>query len=75
MGYALATSHCIGCGQIFSYNPVRVPSIRINGSREPICLPCVKLVNPIRVKNGLDPIVPKPDAYEACDEGELGCCG
>ena len=75
MGYALATSHCIGCGNIFSYNPVRVPSIRINGSREPICLACVERVNPIRIKNGLEPIIPHADAYEACDEGELGCCG
>jgi hypothetical protein len=27
MGYAFATSPCIGCGRLFSYNPVRVPSL------------------------------------------------
>lgn len=71
MGYALATSTCYGCGRLFSYNPVRVPSIRINGSREPICGDCISRANPKRVANGLDPIVPHRDAYVACDEGEL----
>lgn len=72
MGYAFATSPCFGCGAVFSYNPVRVPSIRINGSREPVCRACVERVNPMRVKNGLEPIVVLPDAYEPCEEGELG---
>jgi len=71
MGYALATSACIGCKRLFSYNPVRVPSIRINGSREPVCQRCIDVSNPKRIANGLDPIVPHPDAYIACDEGEL----
>jgi hypothetical protein len=72
MGYALCTSECFGCHRIFSYNPMRVPSIRINGNRKPICLECVKRANPIRAENGLPPIVPAPDAYDACDESELG---
>jgi hypothetical protein len=72
MGYALASSTCFGCGRLFSYNPVRVPSVRVNGSREPICADCVALANPRRIANGLDPIVPHPEAYTACEEGELG---
>lgn len=71
MGYALCTSHCVGCHRIFSYNPMRVPSITIHGTREPICQHCVDFVNPIRKKRGLDPIVPFADAYEPCDESEL----
>jgi len=73
MGYALATSSCFGCGQLFSFNPLRVPSITDprTGSKEPVCMTCVTRVNPLRVKNGLPPIVPFPDAYEACDESEL----
>jgi hypothetical protein len=71
MGYALCTSPCIGCGRLFSYNPVRVPSLRVNGSREPICQVCVDRANPVRIAKGLDPIVPHPDAYSACDESEL----
>src|SRR5262245_15847689 len=71
MGYALAYSPCYGCKRPFAYNPMRVPSIPINGVREPICADCVVRVNPLRVKNGLDPIVPLPGAYDACEEGEL----
>lgn len=73
MGYVTAMSPCIGCGRVFSFNPVRVPSCSaVTGKREPICQVCVDRVNPMRIKNGLEPIVPHPDAYEACEEGELG---
>lgn len=71
MGYAFCTSACIGCGRVFSYNPMRVPSVRVNGSREPICEGCVTRVNPVRIAKGLAPIVPFPDAYDPCDESEL----
>lgn len=74
MGYAFATSPCYGCKQIFSYNPVRVPSVcdPQTGTREPICRNCVERVNPLRIANGLEPITPLPGAYEPCDESELG---
>jgi recombinational DNA repair protein (RecF pathway) len=75
MGYALATSHCYGCGRLFSYNPVRVPSLPAavtkTGTKEPVCLNCVTAANPRRIANGLAPIVPHPEAYSACDESEL----
>ena len=71
MGYVIASGPCCGCRKVFSFNPVRVPSCRINGEREPICAECVERVNPMRIANGLEPIVPYPDAYDACDEGEL----
>lgn len=73
MGYALCTSACFGCHRLMSYNPMRVPSIRDpnTGSREPICQACVERVNPMRIANGLEPIVPHADAYEPCDEREL----
>jgi len=73
MGYAFVTSACFGCKRLFCYNPIRVPSIRdpATGQREPICQACVNRANPERIKNGLDPIVPAPDAYEAVDEAEL----
>jgi hypothetical protein len=48
-----------------------VPSIRIAGDRKPICLTCVNRANPMREANGLEPIVPHPEAYEPCDESEL----
>ena len=72
MGYVLVTSACIGCGRLVSYNPKLVPSCSaVTGTREPICLSCVERVNPMRIKNGLDPIVVLPGAYEAMDEREL----
>ena len=71
MGYALAMGNCVLCRGLFSFNPMRVPSVRINGSKEPLCRDCVERANPLRVAHGLPPIVIMPDAYEACDEGEL----
>lgn len=71
MGYALGMSACYGCKRIFCYNPNRVPTIPINGSREPVCRTCIERANPERIKRGLEPIVPLPDAYEPLDEDEL----
>jgi hypothetical protein len=55
---------CIGCHRVFTFNADRVPSLTVNGTREPICIDCVHRVNPRRVANGLAPIVPLPGAYE-----------
>jgi hypothetical protein len=71
MGYVFITSACFGCGRIFTYHPNRVPSIRHEGSRKPICRACVERANPMRIKNGLEPIVPLPGAYEPADENEV----
>ncbi len=69
--FVFAHSPCLGCGRIFSYNPHRVPSLRIDGVREPVCLACVDRVNPKRVANGLEPIVPLSGAYDMIPEAEL----
>jgi hypothetical protein len=54
---------------------MRVPSLPANvsptGTREPICRDCVERANPRRIANGLEPIKPHADAYEACPEEEL----
>jgi len=73
MGYAFVMSECFGCGRVFSYNPIRVPSIRNpeTGTKEPVCKRCVEAVNPIRINNGLPPITFAADAYEAVNENEL----
>lgn len=72
MGYMLATGPCIGCGAMFSFNPVKVPSTSaVTGKREPICKTCVARVNPVRIKNGLEPIVPLPGAYEPEAEDQV----
>lgn len=64
MGYMFVLSACFGCNRPFTYNATWVPSIPIDGVREPICRECVERANPMRIANGLDPIVPHPDAYE-----------
>lgn len=71
MGVVYCTGVCFGCKRLFSFNPHRVPSIPINGVREPVCRECVDRVNPQRKANGLPPIVPFPDAYDPIDESEL----
>ncbi|MEJ7618314.1 MAG: hypothetical protein WKF30_15415 [Pyrinomonadaceae bacterium] len=71
MGYAIAFSPCINCGKIFGYNPVSVPSVRVNGVREMVCRRCTEAANPERVRRGLEPIVLLPDAYEPVNESEL----
>jgi len=70
-GYVFATGNCIGCGQAFTFNPLRVPSIPINGTREPVCRACIERANQRRPALGLEPIIPLPGAYEPCPEGEL----
>jgi hypothetical protein len=71
MGYVFIYGACIGCKQPFAFHPHKVPSVRANGKREPICQGCVDKYNPIREKNGLEPITVLPGAYEPCEEHEL----
>lgn len=70
-GWVFAVDHCIGCNKVFTFNPVRVPSLWWKGERRPICRACVDLINPRRIANGLPPIVPEPDAYDEVSESEL----
>ena len=68
MAFMMAMGRCCACKQMFSFNPDRVPSVRVSvpdGPREPICRGCVERANPERVKRGLAPITVLPGAYEA----------
>lgn len=68
-GAYFAMGPCLACGRVFSFNPDLVPSSSaVTGKREPICAACVERINPLRVKNGLAPIVPLPGAYEPASE-------
>ena len=71
MGLVAVWSACGGCGRVFSYNPHRVPSVRVDGVRVPICRDCIEAANPVRVERGLEPFQVHPDAYEPIPEGEL----
>jgi hypothetical protein len=71
MGVAFCIGPCVCCRVPFVFNPMRVPSFRVNGVREPLCERCMGLVNQKRAAIGLPPFTIMPDAYEACEESEL----
>lgn len=71
MGYVFITATCFSCKKLINFNPNKVPSIRIEGVREPICRECIELANPRRIENGLEPVVVQEGAYDACDESEI----
>jgi hypothetical protein len=71
MGYALVYGFCCICNQSMTFNPVHVPSVRIEDKREPVCKSCIEKANVVRKEKSLEPISLLPDAYDACDEAEL----
>ena len=64
MGYMMVIGDCVVCGILFSFNPDRVPSIRIDGEREPVCRDCVERANRVRAERGLPLLHVLPEAYE-----------
>lgn len=71
MGYLLVMGPCVGCSRVFSFNPHRVPSIIVDGERQPVCRNCVERTNPIRAAKGLDTFTIQPGAYEPISESEI----
>jgi hypothetical protein len=54
---------------MFTANPHLVPSLRLkSGEQVVFCRNCVEEANPIRIKNGLDPIPILHGAYEPAPE-------
>lgn len=64
MGYMTLIAQCGSCGQTFTANPDLVPSTRTEHGQLVFCRSCVEAANPVRIKNGLDPIRILPGAYE-----------
>lgn len=66
MAYMICTGECVHCHKLFSFNPDRVPSVRVpsTGTKEPICQECVAWANPLRIAKGLQPIQVLPGAYD-----------
>jgi hypothetical protein len=62
---------CVCCGSTFSFNPIKVPSLILGESREPVCEQCVVWANGIRKQRGLPEIKIDSQAYEAIEEDEL----
>lgn len=71
MGYVICHGTCCACGNVMGFNPLRVPSIRIDGVKQPVCATCMGWLNDNRVAKGLAPVAIAPDAYEAIPEEAL----
>lgn len=72
MGYVSVMGECFGCKRLFSFSPTKVPSIVVDGEREPVCQACVDRANAVRGPvYGLPPIEVLPGAYEPDDESEV----
>ena len=68
MGYLIMMGSCAACHSLIQFNPNKVPSIRINGKREPLCLNCANRWNELHPENAR-PI--DKTAYEWVDESEV----
>jgi hypothetical protein len=71
MGYVTLIATCCVCKRPFGCNPHKVPSIRIDGERQPVCETCMNKANAVRVERGLPPHPIMPDAYEPLPEEML----
>lgn len=71
MGYVTVFSTCYTCNGFMSFNPNKVPSLRINGERQPLCEACANKYNATRKKMGLPTTEIDPDAYGSADEDEV----
>lgn len=64
MAWETVTGPCFACGRLFTFNAERVPSIRIEGVRRPVCWECMAAANAKREAQGLAPHPILPGAYE-----------
>ena len=70
-GYVMAFGRCCGCDLPMTFHPNKVPSLRVNGEREPVCRACMDALNADLEQNGLPPHAIDPEAYKACAEHDL----
>lgn len=71
-GYVMVFGSCAVCDGFISFNPSCVPSIVVNGEKEPICRSCFDRWNKIhRTDKGLEPVELDPQAYEPQAEFDL----
>lgn len=71
MGYVTLMANCIRCGRVFGCNPRKVPSIRVDAVREPVCEDCYHVLAAIQKEHGMAVLPLDPDAYRPMDESEL----
>jgi len=72
MGVIFIFTTCVNCRTPMSCNPEKVPSLVLDGVREPLCEACFHKWNQIhRTSKGLEPVPLHPDAYTPMDESLL----
>lgn len=70
MAFMFVIGACVNCHATIAFNPSCVPSIRVNGVREPLCQTCHARWNEIhRTSQGLEPVAIHPEAFEPEDVG------
>ncbi len=52
MGYMMLMATCCNCRAMMTCNPDLVPSIRVNGIKEPLCRTCAEEWEKIHDKHG-----------------------
>jgi len=63
-GFMLLLTPCVACREIMFCNSSHVPSIRVDGKREPLCRSCFDMWNQLhRIDKDLEPVELHPDAY------------
>lgn len=69
MEFIYCVGFCASCNRHLLFNPHLVPSVKVDGVREPICERCFDQWNSIhRTEKGLDPIPLDPQAYTPTEE-------
>ena len=68
MGYISMIAYCIACKTLIQFNPHKVPSLVVNGVKEPLCESCANRWNQLHPENAR-PIL--KGAYEPADENEI----
>ena len=64
MSYMMVVGACVSCRAFITFHPDFVPSIRVEGEREPLCRACFTRWNEIhRVSKGLEPLSLHSQAY------------
>jgi len=71
----IVLGECAGCGRLFGFSPSRVPSVRVDGEREPVCRDCMGQLNMRRVAAGLRPWAIHPEAYAPDPVGDAEVWG
>jgi hypothetical protein len=71
MGVFHMLAPCLVCGKPFTFHPHKVPSVRVEGVRRPVCWACIERANIKRRVMGMPLIKVLPGAYDPADESEL----